>query len=119
MRVGLLESLPALVLAGLNHRVRAAADGLLDAYGDLTVLPIIQRRFPEVAHTALAIDGIHHAVEATDAKWTGHLAMGGGPVIGADGIDAAGSQANHQAAALKAVAEAHDGLHPTLPCYRM
>lgn len=77
-----IDCLPALVLKGLGDLVDASVVGAGPA-----VLPIVQCGFPEATHTRLAVEVVAQAAAAAGWAWAGHLAFGGGGLVGGTDID--------------------------------
>ncbi len=94
-----VDCLPTLVLAGLERLCDAKEE-----VGPLTVLPIVQCGFPEEAHTRLAVDAIARA--CAEAKWAGHLALGGGGFIDGRPLEALGGRVHNQLRGLDMAASA-------------
>lgn len=105
-----VDSLPALVLAGLAR----LADAELGARRP-ALLPILQCGFPELAHTALALEVLSTAATRIGLPWAGHLALGGGGLIGGRPLHELGGRVFHQTAALDAAAAELDAGHPVSP----
>ncbi|HJL18162.1 MAG TPA: hypothetical protein RMH99_21035 [Sandaracinaceae bacterium LLY-WYZ-13_1] len=101
------DALPSIVLAGLA----ALADADL---GDEApaLLPIVQCGFPELAHTALAVEVAHRAAAEAGMPWAGHLALGGGGALHGANLDEATGKAARQVEALDEVAAALDAGRP-------
>lgn len=106
-----VDTLPALVLAGLEHMVRAGQR----AESPKALLPIVQCGFPELTHTGLALDVLALAAREAGMSWVGHLALAGGGMIDGKPLADLGGRVHHQTAALAAVAEALDAGEGILP----
>ena len=106
-----VDSLPALVLDGLARVAAAASDGSLG--GRLpALLPILQCGFPELTHTALAVQILSIAADTIGLSWAGHLAMGEGGMIDGQPLESAGGRVHHQRQALDAAARELDEGRP-------
>ncbi|MGF1465366.1 MAG: hypothetical protein ACFCGT_04465 [Sandaracinaceae bacterium] len=103
-----IDCLPAPVLAGLAH----LADARLRADAP-TLLPIVQCGFPELTHTALAVDVAWRAAREAGLGWAGHLAMGGGGMVHRPLAESAHHEP--QLRALDEAAEALDAGRPVPP----
>lgn len=93
-----VDSLPAPVLLGLDYLHRAAEP--------LAVLPLLQCGFPELSHTALALELVDRVCARWGAPVAGHLAVGGGGALHGVDLSAARGRAWQQSAALDAAADA-------------
>lgn len=105
-----VDSLPALVLAGLARLADAPLGSRRPA-----LLPIVQCGFPELSHTVLALEVLATAARRIGLPWAGHLALGGGGVIGGRPLDTLGGRVFHQTAALDAAADELDAGAPVSP----
>lgn len=102
-----VDAVPALVLAGLCHLVGEDLGRKPPA-----MLPIVQCGFPEVGHTALALEVLSQAADRLGMGWAGHLAMGSGGLVAGRPMEDAGRQLAHQVGALDAAAAALDAGDP-------
>jgi multimeric flavodoxin WrbA len=102
-----VDSLPAPVLLGLDQLHRAAEP--------LALLPVLQCGFPELSHTALALELIDRVAARWGAPVAGHLAMGGGGVLHGAELAAREGRAWQQSTALDAAADALHAGHRIAP----
>ncbi|WP_428263023.1 NAD(P)H-dependent oxidoreductase [Haliangium sp.] len=102
-----VDSLPALVLNGLSCLAGADLGERPPA-----LLPIIQCGFPELVHTALAVEISALAADRIGLGWAGHLAMGAGGMIDGAPLSERASRLPHQIQALDDAAEALDQGRP-------
>ena len=101
-----VDCLPSLVLAALGHLADAALPR------STVMLPIIQCGFPEIEHTALAVEVAWRAAREAGLGWAGHLAAGGDAVWHGP-LDE--GKKRPQAEALDRVASALDAGEPVPP----
>ncbi|HJK96229.1 MAG TPA: hypothetical protein RMF84_03360 [Polyangiaceae bacterium LLY-WYZ-14_1] len=101
------DTLPALVLQALGQLADHAAQPAGGPAGPPALLPIVQCGFPELTHTALALEAAWRAGRACGFGWAGHLAVGGGGALQGD-LDAPRGKLASQVRALDATAEALD-----------
>lgn len=102
-----VDVLPSLVLAGLARLL-----GVDWGERPPALLPIVQCGFPELEHTALAVEVAARAAERIGLGWAGHLAMGGGGIIDGAPLATLGGRVAHQVAALDDAAAAIDAGGP-------
>lgn len=102
-----VDALPALVLEGFQAIERDGLGGTRPA-----LLPIVNCGFPELQHTALAVEIAALAAGRAGMDWAGHLALGGGGMIDGRSLESLGGRAHAQAEALDAAAEALDAGRP-------
>ena len=98
-----VDSLPAPVLMGLERLQHGAAP--------VTLLPLLQCGFPELAHTVLALELIDRVAARWGATVAGHLTMGGGGALNGVDFSGQGGRAWQQLLALDAAADALHGGH--------
>lgn len=102
-----VDALPALVLAGLARLI-----GVDWGARPPVMLPIVQCGFPELEHTALAVEIAARAAERIGFGWAGYLAMSGGGIIDGAPLATLGGRVARQVAALDAAAAALDAGEP-------
>ncbi len=97
-----VDSLPAVVMQGLHY--------LADHPSERRAhwLPIVQCGFPEIAHTAIAVEILQHAVGERGDAWVGHLAMGEGEMLHGRSPEEVGRPTRGQCQALDDAADAVD-----------
>lgn len=105
-----VDAVPALVLAGLARLADATLGPRRPA-----LLSIVQCGFPELTHTVLALEVLSTAARRIGLPWAGHLALGGGGVIGGRALDGLGGRVFHQTAALDSAAAELDAGDPVSP----
>lgn len=98
-----IDSLPALVLHGLEALAGAELGTRRPA-----LLPIVQSGFPELDHTALAVEIASNAADRLGLHWVGHLALGGGGSVPAPPLSSHAGRAAPLIAALDAAARELD-----------
>jgi hypothetical protein len=105
-----VDSLPAPVLAGLRHLEEAEWPGPRPA-----LLPLVQCGFPELTHTALALEVLSRFADRAGFGWAGQLAAGGGGTFDGARLDHPNGRAGHQVRALDAAAAELDAGDPVSP----
>jgi len=105
-----VDCLPALVLRGLEQLREATFDAHPRA-----MLPIVQGGFPEVEHTAIALEILADHAQHLGWHWAGHLAMGGGGMVQPEALSKGAGRLYHQLIALDTAINALDAGLPVPP----